>query len=196
MTQRLQPFPQRLEQISAAELDSVAREYDARIREMFPGNRPVTDKRPDNFLRLGVIRAMFPRAKIVYTKRSRADVCLSVYFQQLGPNLRYATDLDAVAHYYDQHERLMAHWSQLAGDNIHCVDYDRLVQEPEPEIRTLLEFLGLPWDEACLEFHRSKTLVKTASVWQVRERLHTRSSGRWENYRNFVDKAAALQRRG
>jgi hypothetical protein len=90
----------------------------------------------------------------------------------------------------------MRHWTGIAGDDIHCVDYDRLVHEPEPEIRALLEFLGLPWDEACLAFHRSKSLVKTASVWQVRERLHTRSSGRWNNYRRFVDPSAGLHGRG
>jgi tetratricopeptide (TPR) repeat protein len=192
LTQWLQPFPQRLEHASAEDLDPIAREYDARIRELFPGAAYVTDKRPDNFLQIGVIRALFPGAKILYTTRSRADNCLSVYFQQLGPQLRYATDLDAAAHYYDQQERLMTHWTGIAGDDIHCVDYDRLVHEPEPEIRALLGFLGLPWNEACLAFHRSRSLVKTASVWQVRERLHTRSSGRWNNYRRFVDPSAAL----
>ena len=192
MTQQLQPFPQRLEQITAGELEPVAREYVARLGEMFPGARQVTDKRPDNFLHLGVILAMFPKARIVYTKRDRRDNCLSIFFQQLAPNLRYATDLDAAAHYYDQHERLMSHWMGLAADSIHCVEYDRLVREPETRIRALLDFLELPWDDACLEFHRSKSLVKTASIWQVRDRLHTRSSGRWANYREFVDEAAAL----
>jgi tetratricopeptide (TPR) repeat protein len=195
MTQQLPPFPQRLERITAGELAPVAHEYIGRLEELFPAARHVTDKRPDNFLHLGVIRAMFPKARIVYTKRDRRDNCLSVFFQQLAPHLRYATDLDAAAHYHEQHERLMAHWRELAGSNIHCVEYDSLVRKPENVIRSLLDFLELPWDDACLEFHRSKSLVKTASIWQVRERLHTRSSGRWENYRTFVDAAAALQGR-
>ena len=112
LSHRLQPLPARLEQVSAAELEPVALEYVERVGEIFPGARHVTDKRPDNFVHIGLIRAMFPAAKIVYTKRNRQDNCLSVFFQQLAPNLNYATDLDAVAHYYGQHERLMT-WVRI-----------------------------------------------------------------------------------
>ena len=130
---------------------------------------------------------MFPGARIIYTRRSMRDNCLSIYFQQLGEQLRYATDLADSAHYYRQHDQLMAHWQHLLGDNIFTMDYDRFVREPEPVLGDLLEFLGLPWDDRCLQFQEAGSLVKTASVWQVRESLHDRSSGRWRHYERYID---------
>ncbi len=128
---------------------------------------------------------MFPSARIVYTKRNRLDNCLSVYFTHLrGPG--YATDLADIAHYYDQHQCLMAHWQAILGDKLFVVDYDQLVSDPEPMLRALLDFLGLPWDEQCLQFQDAAALVKTASVWQVREALYARSSGRWKNYERHI----------
>ena len=122
----------------------------------------------------------------MYTRRNIRDNCLSVFFQQLGGNLRYATDVGNAAHYYRQQERLMKHWLQLLGQNIHTLDYDELVHDPRHEIERLLEFVDVPWNDACLEFEKARSLVKTASVWQVREPLHRRSSGRWKNYEHFV----------
>lgn len=192
LERRLTPFPQRLQGISGGELRPVADEYVARVQELFPGADNVSDKRPDNFLHLGLVRAMFPKARIVHTKRDLRDNCLSLYFTQFGGSLGYATDLGDIAHYYGQQERLMSHWQALLGDNIFTVDYDKLVRKPEPVLRTLLEFLRLPWDGSCLEFEKARSLVKTASIWQVRESLHTRSSGRWQNYEEFVDNVEAL----
>ena len=120
------------------------------------------------------------------------DNCLSVYFQQLGGNLSYATDLDDTAHYYRQHERLMAHWASCFAEDIFTVDYDELVNSPEQVLRQLLHFLGFEWDDRCLTFQKTDSLVKTASVWQVRDELHTYSSGRWRNYTPFVQDIQAL----
>ena len=192
LERRLTPFPQRLLGISGGDLRPVADEYVARVQELFPGAGNVSDKRPDNFLHLGLVRAMFPKARIVHTKRDLRDNCLSLYFTQFGSSLSYATDLGDIAHYYGQQERLMSHWQALLGDNIFTVEYDELVRTPEPVLRSLLEFLRLPWNDSCLEFEKARSLVKTASIWQVRESLHTRSSGRWQNYEEFVDNVDAL----
>ena len=80
----------------------------------------------------------------------------------------------------------MAHWKGVAPDNILDVDYDVLVQNPEAEIRKALDFLNLPFEPACLDFQNSDAPVKTASVWQVREPLYQRSSGRWRNYESHL----------
>jgi hypothetical protein len=159
---------------------------------LFPGAKTVTDKRPDNFIHLGLIKALFPCARIVYTRREAVDNCLSVYFQQLGGALAYATDLEDTAHYYRQHERLMNHWKVCFPENIFTVDYDELVRSPEPLLRQLLDFLGLEWNDRCLAFQHTDNLVKTASVWQVREELHIRSSGRWRNYEAYVRNVRAV----
>ena len=181
------PYPEKLRDIPAEEVDMVAGEYVSKVQEFFPNSAHVTDKRPDNFLHVGLIRAMFPSGRIVYTRRNRQDNCLSIYFTQLGGNLGYATNLGDIAHYYDQHERLMAYWMEILGDSLFVVDYDELVKEPEPVLRALVEFLGLPWNERCLEFQNADAPVKTASVWQVREPMYSRSSGRWQNYEKHIE---------
>lgn len=182
ITQRLSPFPDAAAEVSRQSLTAMGGEYLAALHELFPEARMVTDKRPDNFLFLGLIKAMFPLARIIHTRRNPLDNCLSIYFQQLGGNLNYATDLGDTAHYYRQHAALMAHWQSCFGKDIFTVDYDEFVTEPEPVLRRLLDFLGHEWNYACLGFTGANNLVKTASVWQVREGLRRDSSGRWQNY--------------
>jgi tetratricopeptide (TPR) repeat protein len=190
LARRLAPLPQ-VANTSREELQQIGDEYLASLKELFPNDENIVDKRPDNFLRLGLIRSMFPSARIVYTKRALKDNCLSVYFQQLDGHLSYATDLEDIAHYYNQHEHLMVHWNSLFGDNIYTVDYDELVQSPKPVLQGLIDFLGFEWDDRCLSFQQTDSLVKTASVWQVREKLHSASSGRWRNYESFMPKLQA-----
>lgn len=186
IARNLGPYPQRVSGVSSAELQRIGEEYLSKTGELFPDAVNLTDKRPDNFLHLGLVKAMFPRARIVYTRREKRDTCMSMFFQQFGGNLSYATDIDDTADYYDQHARLMGHWEACFGENIFTVDYDELVLSPEPVLRNLLEFLGVDWDARCLEFQRSGDAVKTASVWQVREGLHQSSSGRWRNYEALI----------
>lgn len=182
ISHRLAPYPERMRKVSNEDLHQLGEEYLQRIHSWFPDAQRVTDKRPDNFLHLGLIRAVYPQAKIIYTRRDRVDNCLSIYFQQLGGNLDYATDLGNTAHYFTLHEQLMQYWQRIPGNNIHTVDYDQLVREPESELRALLTFLDLPWDPACLDFSATDAQVATASLWQVRGELHAGSSGRWRNY--------------
>ncbi len=152
----------------------------------------ITDKRPDNFLHIGFIKTLFPRAKIVHTRRNPLDNLLSLYFLHLDPGMAHALDLEDAAHWYKQYERLMAHWKALYPNDIFDVDYDELVRAPKAIIEPLLEFLGLEWEDKLLDFHRGRAPVKTASVWQVRQPLHARSSGRWKNYRVQLDPIAGL----
>ena len=99
----------------------------------------------------------------------------------------YALDLMDTAHYYRQYRRLMAHWKSLYGADILDFDYDTFVRGPGPAIERLLAFCGLDWEDGCLDFHRVSNAVKTASVWQVREPLYQRSSGRWRHYARQVE---------
>ena len=152
----------------------------------FPGADVLTDKRPDNFLHIGLIKSMFPRARILHTCRSVLDNCLSVYFLHLSHSMPYALDLQDIAHWYRQYRRLMAHWKSLYGDDIHDVDYDALVSDPRPAIEGALAHCGLDWSDACLDFHATPSVVMTPSAWQVRQPLYTRSSGRWRHYERHL----------
>lgn len=188
LVSRIQTYP---EAGAAADESTVERWRNFYLEELAPFARTgalVTDKRPDNFLHIGLIKTLFPDAKIVHTRRNRLDNLLSLYFLHLGPDMPYALDLADASHWHAQYERLMAHWKHLYPNDILDADYDSLVQEPVPLIRDLIGFLGLDWEDQLLAFHRRSGAVKTASVWQVREPLHARSSGRWKNYESKLSR--------
>lgn len=178
----LAPFPATMATVSQARLDQLAARYLDMLARLFPHGDRVTDKRPDNFLYIGLIKSLFPDARIVHTVRDPLDNCLSIYFLHLDHSMGYALDLADIAHHYVQYRRLMAHWKTLYGADIFDLDYDALVREPRPAIERLTQFCGLEWEEGCLSFEQTARAVKTASVSQVRESLYQRSSGRWRNY--------------
>jgi tetratricopeptide (TPR) repeat protein len=182
LVERLAPYPETMRHVGADGARRLADAYRAARHATFPGADVLTDKRPDNFLYVGLIKTMFPDAKIVHTVREPLDNVLSVHFLHLDASMAYATDLLDTAHHLLQSRRLMAHWKALWPDDVLDFDYDAFVHEPRPAVERLLAFCGLEWDERCLEFHRAGGVVRTASVWQVREPLYRRSSGRWRNY--------------
>ena len=170
------------ERVTPETLRAAGRGYLDHLESRFPGAACVSDKRPDNFLYLGLLKALFPRLRVLHTVRDARDVCLSIYFQQFGDALPYAADLGDIAHYLRGYRGLMQHWRELMQESIVDVDYGRLVASPERELRGVCRFLGLDWHEAMLDFRVSGARVRTASVWQVRQPLYTRSIGRWRHY--------------
>ena len=165
-----------------ARLEELARGYRERIAALFPGARYVTDKRPDNFFCIGLIKTLFPDALIVHTTRDPLDTCLSVFFLHLDHRMSYALDLMDTGHFYRQYRRLMTHWKGLFGADIVDFDYDAFVHEPEKTAPALFTALGLDFDARYLEFPRAARAVRTASVWQVREPLYAHASGRARHY--------------
>jgi tetratricopeptide (TPR) repeat protein len=187
---QIAPFPEAAAEISDARRRSIAEAYRTTVSALHPGAGIVTDKRPDNFLLIGLAKRLFPDAKILHSVRDPLDTCLSIYFLHLDHSMAYAKDLRHIAHYYAQYRRLMAHWKALYPADIHDFDYDAFVRAPRAALEPALGFLGLGWDERCLVFHERASLVRTASVWQVREPLYQRSSGRAQKY---MDRIGALR---
>jgi len=158
------------------------------------GAARVIDKTPVNADYLGVIHSVFPNARIIHLQRDPIDTCLSCYFQQLSPSLNFTMDLRDLAHYYRQYQRLMAHWrATLPPDAIMEVPYAGLVADQEGWSRRLLQFIGLDWNERCLDFHRTERAVVTASFWQVRQKIYSNSVQRWRNYRKFIGPLRSLR---
>jgi tetratricopeptide (TPR) repeat protein len=178
----LAPFPQSMASLPRERISSLASQYLEEMTRLFPGAERITDKRPDNFLYLGLIKTLFPHAKIVHTTRDPLDNCLSIFFLHLDQRMSYALDLMDIGHYFGQYRRLMAHWKGLFASDIFDLSYDTLVREPSATAARLFAFLGLEWEDRYLELGESAGAVKTASVWQVREPLYTRSSGRAQHY--------------
>jgi len=168
-------------------LKRYAADYLAKLQAFRTGARLIVDKMPVNFLYAGLIHAALPHARIIHLRRHPIDTCLSIYFQNfynIGP---YASDLPAMAHYYAQYSRIMAHWrAVLPPATLLEVPYESLVSDPEPWTRRMLDFVGVPWNSQCLEFHRVERSVITASRWQVRQKIHTQSIARWRRYEKYV----------
>jgi len=147
----------------------------------------VVDKMPDNFLHLGLIHAAFPNARIIHMQRNPIDTCLSIYFQHFNTAHTYANDLEDLAHYYTEYFRVMQHWcATLPASTILHVPYEGLVGDQEGWSRTMLDFIDMPWDARCIDFHQCIRTVSTASNWQVRQKISKTSVLRWRNYEKFV----------
>lgn len=175
-------YPDGLEALKPQQVHAWSRAYAEQSERVFGRGARLTDKRPDNFLYLGLIKALFPRAKVVVTLRDWRDVATSVFATRLGPAAPYSTDLRHIRHFIAQHDRLVSHWRSLFGDDLTTVRYEELIAEPQITIGKLLASLGEPWDDRCLAFHELRNTVQTASVWQVRQPLYSGSVGRWRRF--------------
>ncbi len=186
VAQQLNPYPRSLLNADDRIYEKLKDHYCDELQRM--GLQPAftTDKRPDNFLHIGLIKRIFPNSKIIHSVRNPLDNCLSVFFAHLDPRMTYAQSLESAAHWHFEYERLMAHWKRLYPNDIHDVFYDELVVDPKPEIKGMLNFCGLEWEDACLSPHSVTGVVRTASSWQVRKPLYQKSSGRYRNYRCHI----------
>jgi len=178
----LLPFPESLAALPRRRLDDIAERYQAELKRVADTADYVIDKRPDNFLYIGLIKSLFPDARIVHTVRNPLDNCLSIYFLHLDQQMSYALDLKDIGHYFREYRRLMTHWKSMFGSDIFDFDYDALVKEPKPALERLCAFLGLEPPDALPQAAPAALAVKTASVWQVREPLYRTSSGRSRHY--------------
>lgn len=157
------------------------------LEQHSPNALRVVDKSTLNTDHLGLINQVLPRARIVYVQRDPVDNCLSCYFQDFANVASFTMDLSDLAHYYREHHRLISHWrSALPEGALLFVPYADLVADPEMWSRRIIEFIGLEWDSRCLEFHKTERSVLTASNWQVRQPVYSRSVGRWHNYEKFI----------
>jgi tetratricopeptide (TPR) repeat protein len=164
-------------------------DYDAELNRISPHARHVTDKMPLNYSSLGLIRAAYPAARIIHCRRDPRDTALSIYLTPYRRGPDFAHDLDNIAVAYQQYDRLMAHWRRvIPASNFFEVDYEHLVTEPEATTRAMIVFLGLDWNEACLDPAANDRPVNTPSQWQVRQPVYRQSVGRWRNYESYLAK--------
>lgn len=163
--------------LSAGDVAGLAGAYLGEIAKIAPDAERVVDKMPANVQNVGLILSLFPNATILHMRRDPMDVCFACYRQLFSGNVDYAYDLEEIARYHNGTLRLMAHWQAIAPDAIHEVSYQRLVLDFEGETRRLSEAIGVPWSEACLDFHKTKRPIDTASAGQARRPLYTTSLG-------------------
>lgn len=168
----------------SVELAAAGRSYLEAVRNLSPPGERITDKMPHNFMQIGFIRLILPRARIIHCTRDPMDTCFSIFkhlFEGKTP-LKYAYDMTELGGFYRLYKALMDHWNRVLPGVVHEIRYEKLVSDQEGETRRLLEFCGLPWDDACLCFFRTDRRVATASASQVRQPMYTDSVGLWRRY--------------
>lgn len=182
LVERPRPFPDLVADLSPKTVGLQARAYLRRLADLSDGAQRVTNKLPGNFAFLGLIALLFPNAPIVHTRRNAIDTCLSCYVVSFAQGHAYSNDLEDLGRYWRIYDSLMDHWRAVLPRPMLELDYEDMVAEPEATTRRLLEHCGLPWDDACLDFHRHKRPVLTASKMQVRKPIYQSSVERWRNY--------------
>jgi tetratricopeptide (TPR) repeat protein len=154
----------------------------------------VVDKTNFNCDHLGLLHSVFPKARIIYMRRDPIDTCLSCYFQNFSASMRFSMDLTDLADYYRGHQRLMKHWiTALPAGTVLEVPYEELVADQVGWTHRILDFLGLEWDDRCLSFDKTERPVNTASAWQVRQKIYSRSVERWRHYDRFIGPLKGLR---
>ena len=180
-------YPGYVPMLDQAALTSAARYYLQEVSVQSAGEPYLIDKNPLNFMHLGLIAALFPNAKVIHCQRNALDTALSVYFQHFAHEANaYAYDLGDIAAVTLEYRRLMDHWYCDLPLDIFDLDYQALVKFPEKVTQRLMNYLGLDWDQDCLDFHDKERVVETASPWQVRQPLYRSSIDRWKNYQKHL----------
>jgi len=175
-------FPWAVAGLSADKIEDFASRYKHFLRAIDPDSPYIVDKNPSNFILVGMIRLLFPYARVIHCTRDPVDTCLSVYKQYFSSPRSYAYDLVELGRYYRLYADLMSYWHRVLPGFILDICYEDVVADQRRMTESLLAYCGLPWDEACLEFYRNPRAVVTASADQVRQPIYKTSMQKWRNY--------------
>jgi tetratricopeptide (TPR) repeat protein len=180
-------YPENIRSISRAQLTAWGADYVAGLQQRAPDARHITDKMPANFYAIGLIHLMLPNAKIIHVNRNPVDTCLSCFTRLFNRKQNQTYDLTELGRYYVDYARLMEHWRKVlpAGSFLE-VQYEEIVADQEAQARRMIEYCGLEWNEACLDFHKHKRSIRTASVTQVRQPIYNTSVEKWRHYEKHL----------
>lgn len=178
------PFPELVAALSGEELRLIGTRYLDRIAAAAPAAMPrITDKMPLNFRYIGLIHLALPQARIIHIRRDPVDTCFSCFATLFPGTHRVACELGELGRYYRAYEALMRHWRAVLPEGAMLdVQYEDVVGDVEREARRIIAHCGLEWEPGCLDFHRARRPVRTASVAQVRQPIYRSAIGRWHNY--------------
>ena len=180
-------FAEMVRSLGPAQRQRLGEEYIERTRVHRKLDRPrFTDKMPNNWQHVGLIRLILPNAKIVDARRHPMSCCFSGWKQHFARGQTFTYDLAEIGRYYRDYVKLMAHYDAAAPGAVHRVIYERMVADQEGETRALLGYLGLPFEESCLEFHRNTRAVRTASSEQVRQPIYTDAVEHWKAFAEWL----------
>jgi len=186
-SQAVGAYTRRLASLDAVHLSALGERFLANTRVYRKTGRPYfIDKMPNNFLHIGLIHLVLPNAKIIDARRHPLACCFSNYRQHFASGQRFAYDLADLGRYYRDYVELMAHFDAVLPGCIHRVIYERLVEDTEEEVRRLLDYCGLPFEDACLRFFENERAVRTPSSEQVRQPIYREAVDQWRHYETWL----------
>lgn len=164
-------------------LISIGNEYLEKIKIINKKNKIITDKLPINFKWVGFIKIILPNAKIIHVKRNSKDNCFSIYKNHFpASKIDFAYDLDDITNFYNLYSDLMTFWHKALPNEIIDVVYEELIVDPKKQIKKLLNFCDLKWDENCVKYYNNKRIINTASDIQARQKLYKSSINSWKKF--------------
>jgi len=173
--------------LSTEEISRIRNDYLNKVHRLTDVDNTFTDKNLSNFMNINNIFTVFPNAKIIHVKRDVLDQCFSMYSVRFTGNHPYTYDLESLGKYYRLYEDLMSHWNKIYPELIYEITYENLVNDIEYETKAMLKYCGLNFEQNCLSFHENKRPVKTASVYQVRQKMYSSSIKRSNNFLKELD---------
>lgn len=179
-------YPKFVPEMSAEEKLGLAESYQNRVQALSPKSPFIIDKMVGNSFLIGMIKLILPWAKVIHIKRHPADTALSMYSNYFAPAISYANNLEELPKYFRMHVEYMDLWDKVCPGFVHHVRYEDLVANLEEESKKIIEFCGLEWEEACLDFHQTERTVMTLSAGQVRSKVYTSSIGKWKDYKETL----------
>ena len=180
-------YPNNLMDIDTSSFNDFGQKYIDETRWARSSKPFFIDKMPNNFVHIGLIKLILPNAKIIDARRNPMDACFSCFKQYFAKGQHFTYDLDDIARYYKDYLRLMDFWNELFPREIFTINYEDVINNPNKKIRELLNFCNVEFESSCLDFHKSKRPVKTASSEQVRQPMYKTGLDYWKNYRNNLD---------
>ncbi len=180
-------YPEILGTVSAAELRAVGEQYLERTRVQRKTSAPFfIDKMPNNFMHIGLIHLALPNARIIDARRHPLGCCFSVFKQQFARGQNFSYSLDDVGRYYCDYVALMAHFDAALPGRVHRVFYEAMIEDTEAQVRRLLDYCGLPFEEQCLRFYENSRAVRTASSEQVRQPIFREGLEQWRHFEPWL----------
>ncbi len=169
--------------------NDLGKKYINNIKKLSPNSKKITDKLPINFLSIGFIRLILPKAKIIHCYRNPKDNIYSIFKNHfVGERIGFAYDLNETVKYYNLYSDLMRHWKNVLPGFFFDISYENLIDNPKKYTKAILSFCDLNWSEKCLSFHKNKRIIKTASDVQARSKIYKTSIDSWINYEDYLTK--------
>lgn len=181
-------YPRGLKDLDRETVAALGERYIAGTRVQRLTDAPFfVDKMPNNFSHVGLIHLILPNAKIIDARRHPLDCCFSAFKQLFAAGQGFSYGLQRIGHYYRWYCETMAHWDRVLPGRVHRIHHEQLLDDLEGEVRRLLDYCGLPFEQQCLQFHETERRVRTASSEQVRQPINRAGQGRWEPFSQWLD---------